>query len=128
MAHAIGLAALGFVAALLFHAGPAAADIEVNAGCDGKWVTREVGDLGTHKVCERHPVGLRSRAHIYPAFVAKRRFAHLRPYRAAPSAVAHLRRRPEPNSGVVLAGLSAPRDVECLILSCPQFLLTGVGY
>ena len=67
MAKPIYSAIAAIAAVFIFHAAPASADIEVKAGCDGKWVERSGAGFETYKVCERETPtrlsALRMRAH-----------------------------------------------------------------
>ena len=118
---------LAIAAACLFFAAPAAADIEVKGGCDGKWVEKTGTGFESYKVCERQEPArpklsaLRMRGHVH------KRVAHVRPHkRLIAHAIAH-----DVPAPVLLAAATpqAPkRDTECVALNCPQFLLIGIGY
>ena len=123
MAFLLRGAALALIAACVFHAAPASADIEVKAGCDGKWMPREGSNFETYMICEHAHSALRARA---SRSSAAKRAAHARRVRAREAHVVHRHVAPKPE--VVVAAVSLRRDLECLILTCPQFLLTGVGY
>lgn len=113
-----------FAAACLFNAAPASADIEMKAGCDGKWVARQSDRLATYMAYERQTLAhlntsaLRLRAHH------NRKLAHVRLHgrllaHATPRAVA---------APVVVAAMSPRRETECVNLNCPQFILVGIGW
>ena len=113
--------------ACLFYAAPASADIELKAGCDGKWVEKTGTGFETYKVCERQEPtrpklsALRMRGHIH------RKLAHARPHRHI---VAHM--IPHHVARPVVVATAAPlppkHETECVALNCPQFLLVGIGY
>lgn len=117
-------AAVAFAAACLFSAAPASADIEMKAGCDGKWVERSGSGFETYKVCERatpaSPVvsALRMRARQH------RRLAHIRWHRRL---IAHVVPR-EAAAPVVVAAATPRRETECVNLNCPQYILVGIGW
>ena len=119
-------AVVAFAAVCLFNAAPARADIELKAGCDGKWVERAGSGFETYKVCERATPSsaklgaLRMRAHHHKTL------AHVKLHkRWAPHVIAHDGAAPV----VVAASSPAPRrETECVNLNCPQFILVGIGY
>jgi hypothetical protein len=117
-------AVVAFAAACLLHAAPASAEIDVKAGCDGKWVERTGSGFETYKVCERdapaRASALQMRAHPH------HRLAHARPHkRLAAHVVSHNAAAPF----VVAAASPAPRrENECVNLNCPQYILIGIGY
>lgn len=115
---------LALAAAFLFCAAPASADIELKAGCDGKWVEKTGTGFESYKVCERQEPArpklsaLRMRGHVH------KRLAHVRPHKHV---VAHMIAHDFAPPAVVAA--TAPkRETECVALNCPQFLLVGIGY
>jgi len=117
-------ASVAFAAACLFTAAPASADIEMKAGCDGKWVERSGSGFETYKVCERTPSAaptysaLRMRAHLH------KRFAHIKLHRRlAAHVVSH-----EAVAPMVVAAASPRRETECVNLNCPQYILVGIGW
>ena len=118
---------LALAAAFLFCAAPASADIELKAGCDGKWVEKTGTGFESYKVCERQDEArpklsaLRMRGH------AHKRLAHARLHRRV---VAHNVFHPGASPVVVAAATPLPpkHDTECVALNCPQFLLVGIGY
>jgi hypothetical protein len=117
---------LAIAAACLFYAAPASADIELKAGCDGKWVERTGTGFETYKVCERQEPArpqvsaLRMRGHVH------RKLAHAKPHKHI---VAHMIAHSVAPPVVVAAAPQPPKhDTECVALNCPQFLLVGIGY
>jgi hypothetical protein len=115
---------MALAAACLFSAAPASADIELKAGCDGKWVERAGSGFDTYRVCVRETPAaprlsaLRIRAHHH------RRLAHARLHRRW---VAHVIPH-DVTAPMVLAAATPRRDTECVNLNCPQFILVGIGW
>ena len=109
----------GLLAALTMTVGliaPASAqvDIAVKGVCPGIWVTMPSASYETVKVCKREAV-------------APVRHASIRKHDAKPAAKQARAARPV-QAPVQLAFVSRGDDRECVALTCPHFLLTGVGY
>lgn len=115
-------AVVAFAAACIFNAAPASAEIDLKAGCDGKWVERAGSGFETYKVCERQTTSssklgaLHMRAHNY------RKLAHVKLHRRL---VAHTIPQAAP---IVVAAAAPRREAECVNLNCPQYILVGIGY
>ena len=99
---------LSVTAACLLYVAPAAAGTLSKPGCDGQRTTHEAGSL-----CARAAV---SQPGLHAMRAQERRVAH----------AATVPRSMASNSDIVVAATAQNR--ECAILSCPSFLLVGVGY
>ncbi len=124
MAKLVYGAVVAFAAACLFGAAPASAEIDVKAGCDGKWVERAGSGFETYIVCERGASAklsaLQMRAHPH------RKLAHARPHKHL---TAHVIVHNVAAPVMVAAASPAPRrGNECVNLNCPQYILIGIGY
>jgi hypothetical protein len=120
MGAVVRAALVAMAGALMLTAAPARAAIELKAGCDGKWVAKPEAGVDGSYTCERTASIPLPPVRAHRATVLHRRIAHLRPIH-----------RPRPviaSPAVQLAAATMRSEQECVALSCPQFLLTGVGY
>lgn len=114
-------AGLAMAAALVLLATSARADIEIKAGCDGKWVEKTAAGFDSYYVCRPSHRASPAEAHPRASGETHHRIAHAKP--------AHRPNRPA--APAVRVAMAIPPDStrrECLAFTCPQFLLTGVGY
>ena len=119
MAKANTLRMAGFLAALFMSgsvAPPASAqvDIAVKGVCPGVWVTMPSASYEIVKVCKRDAVT--ATAHHAAARKHQPKVAAKAPMHVAPTVP------------LLVALVSHDDSRECVSLSCPRFLLTGVGY
>jgi hypothetical protein len=122
-------ALMALAGAFLFHAVPASADIEIKAGCDGKWVSREGSGFETYMVCERAAAPARPKLAAMRMRAHHKAVAHVRPRRVAPAPVrVAFHEAPRPRPMVVATVLPPRREAECVNLLCPQFVMVGIGY
>jgi hypothetical protein len=117
-------AVVAFAAAFIFNAAPASAEIDLKAGCDGKWVERAGSGFETYKVCERQTAASPKLGALHMRARHSKRLAHARLHR-------RLAARPVAHFAPVVVAAAAPaprREAECVNLNCPQFILVGIGY